>query len=241
MTILAVIPARYASTRFPGKPLVDVQGKPMIQRVYESVIKSDLFTEVVVATDDERIVKVAESFGAKVVLTSKEHESGTDRCGEVIQLLQNEFDIVVNIQGDEPMVNPLQLKELVDVFKNPQAQIATLKSFITNEEDIANPNVVKVVTSKDGKALYFSRSTIPYNRNNTVVPYFKHIGLYAYTSDTLKKITQLSLGELEKFESLEQLRWLENGYNIYVAVSNFKNIGIDTPEDLIELNKHYKF
>lgn len=241
MTILAVIPARYASTRFPGKPLVDVQGKPMIQRVYENVIKSDLFTEVVVATDDERIVKVAESFGAKVVLTSKEHESGTDRCGEVIQQLQNEFDIVVNIQGDEPMVNPLQLKELVDVFKNPQAQIATLKSIITNEEDIANPNVVKVVTSKDGKALYFSRSTIPYNRNSTVVSYFKHIGLYAYTSDTLKKITQLSLGELEKIESLEQLRWLENGYNIYVAESNFKNIGIDTPEDLIELNKHYKF
>lgn len=241
MTILAVIPARYASTRFPGKPLVDVQGKPMIQRVYENVIKSDLFTEVVVATDDERIVKVAESFGAKVVLTSKEHESGTDRCGEVIKQLQNEFDIVVNIQGDEPMVNPLQLKELVDVFKNPQAQIATLKSIITNEEDIANPNVVKVVTSKDGKALYFSRSTIPYNRNSTVVSYFKHIGLYAYTSDTLKKITQLSLGELEKIESLEQLRWLENGYNIYVAESNFKNIGIDTPEDLIELNKHYKF
>lgn len=241
MTILAVIPARYASTRFPGKPLVDVQGKPMIQRVYENVIKSDLFTEVVVATDDERIVKVAESFGAKVVLTSKEHESGTDRCGEVIQQLQNEFDIVVNIQGDEPMVNPLQLKELVDVFKNPQAQIATLKSIITNEDDIANPNVVKVVTSKDGKALYFSRSTIPYNRNSTVVSYFKHIGLYAYTSDTLKKITQLSLGELEKIESLEQLRWLENGYNIYVAESNFKNIGIDTPEDLIELNKHYKF
>jgi 3-deoxy-manno-octulosonate cytidylyltransferase (CMP-KDO synthetase) len=241
MTILAVIPARYASTRFPGKPLVDVQGKPMIQRVYENVIKSDLFTEVVVATDDERIVKVAESFGAKVVLTSKEHESGTDRCGEVIKQLQNEFDIVVNIQGDEPMVNPLQLKELVDVFKNPQAQIATLKSIITNEDDIANPNVVKVVTSKDGKALYFSRSTIPYNRNSTVVSYFKHIGLYAYTSDTLKKITQLSLGELEKIESLEQLRWLENGYNIYVAESNFKNIGIDTPEDLIELNKHYKF
>lgn len=241
MTILAVIPARYASTRFPGKPLVDVQGKPMIQRVYENVIKSDLFTEVVVATDDERIVKVAESFGAKVVLTSKEHESGTDRCGEVIKQLQNEFDIVVNIQGDEPMVNPLQLKELVDVFKNPQAQIATLKSIITNEDDIANPNVVKVATSKDGKALYFSRSTIPYNRNSTVVSYFKHIGLYAYTSDTLKKITQLSLGELEKIESLEQLRWLENGYNIYVAESNFKNIGIDTPEDLIELNKHYKF
>ena len=241
MNILAVIPARYASTRFPGKPLVDIQGKPMIQRVYESVKKSELFAEIVVATDDERIVKVAEGFGAQVILTSEKHESGTDRCGEVISKLQYNYDIVVNIQGDEPMVNPLQLKELVNVFKNPQAQIATLKSIITNEDDIANPNVVKVVTSKDGKALYFSRSTIPYNRNSTVVSYFKHIGLYAYTSDSLRKITQLSVGELEKIESLEQLRWLENGYNIYVAESNFKNIGIDTPEDLIELNKLFKF
>jgi 3-deoxy-manno-octulosonate cytidylyltransferase (CMP-KDO synthetase) len=241
MKILAVIPARYASTRFPGKPLVDIQGKPMIQRVYENVKKSELFAEILVATDDEQIVKVVEGFGAKVVLTAKSHESGTDRCGQVIQLLQNQFEIVVNIQGDEPMVNPLQLKELIDVFKNPQAQIATLKSLITNEEDIANPNVVKVVTSKDSKALYFSRSTIPYNRNNTDVSYFKHIGLYAYTTDTLKEITQLSVGELEKIESLEQLRWLENGYNIFVALSNFKNIGIDTPEDLIELNKNFKF
>lgn len=241
MNILAVIPARYASTRFPGKPLVDIQGKPMIQRVYESVKKSELFAKIVVATDDERIVKVAEGFGAQVILTSEKHESGTDRCGEVISKLQYNYDIIVNIQGDEPMVNPLQLKELIDVFKNPNAQIATLKTFITNEQDIENPNVVKVVTSNDGKALYFSRSTIPYNRNNVVVPYFKHIGLYAYTSDSLRKITQLSVGELEKIESLEQLRWLENGYNIYVAESNFKNIGIDTPEDLIELNKLFKF
>jgi 3-deoxy-manno-octulosonate cytidylyltransferase (CMP-KDO synthetase) len=234
MTILGVIPARYASTRFPGKPLVDIQGKPMIQRVYENVINCNIFTEVVVATDDIRIEKVVKGFGAKVVLTSTEHQSGTDRCGEVIKNLHNKFDIVVNIQGDEPMVNPLQLKELIDIFKNPQAQIATLKSLIKNDEDITNPNVVKVVTSLGGKALYFSRSTIPFNRNNSTVSYFKHIGLYAYTMDALKKIIQLPIGNLEKIESLEQLRWLENGYNVYVAESNFNNIGIDTPEDLIE-------
>jgi 3-deoxy-manno-octulosonate cytidylyltransferase (CMP-KDO synthetase) len=241
MTILGVIPARYASTRFPGKPLVDIQGKPMIQRVYENVINCNIFTEVVVATDDIRIEKVVKGFGAKVVLTSTEHQSGTDRCGEVIKNLHNKFDIVVNIQGDEPMVNPLQLKELIDIFKNPQAQIATLKSLIKNDEDITNPNVVKVVTSLGGKALYFSRSTIPFNRNNSTVSYFKHIGLYAYTMDALKKIIQLPIGNLEKIESLEQLRWLENGYNVYVAESNFNNIGIDTPEDLIELNKNFKF
>lgn len=241
MKILGVIPARYASSRFPGKPLVDIQGKPMIQRVYENVSQSNLFHKVVVATDDSRIENAVKNFGGDVVLTSSLHESGTDRCGEVVNVLNDKFDIVVNIQGDEPMVNPLQLKELIAIFSNTEAQIATLKTLITNTDDVLNPNVVKVVCDKNGKALYFSRSTIPYNRNNKSLNYYKHIGLYAYKLEVLKQIIELPIGHLESIESLEQLRWLENGYQIFVSESNFKNIGIDTPEDLIELNKNFKF
>ena len=243
MKVLGVIPARYASTRFPGKPLVDIQGKTMIQRVYEQAMKATSLSKVIVATDDERIFNHVKSFKGEVMMTSNVHQSGTDRCAEVInQLLSEAFDAVVNIQGDEPFINPSQIDSVVEVLKKEQFMIATLVKRIYTEGVIHNPNIVKAVFSSEGKALYFSRSPIPYLRNIPIDEwlskgeFYKHIGLYAYKSSVLKEIALLPPSRLEQLESLEQLSWLENGYAIGIAETNLETIGIDTPEDLLKVN-----
>ena len=243
MKVLGVIPARYASTRFPGKPLVDIQGKTMIQRVYEQAMKAKSLSKVIVATDDERIFNHVQSFKGEALMTSDVHQSGTDRCAEVINQLSSEgFDAVVNIQGDEPFINPSQIDSVVEILKKEQFMIATLVKRVHTEGVIYNPNIVKAVFSSEGKALYFSRSPIPYLRN---IPtdewlskgeFYKHIGLYAYKSAVLKEIALLPPSRLEKLESLEQLRWLENGYAIGIAETDLETIGIDTPEDLLKVN-----
>ncbi len=239
MEFIIVIPARYASTRFPGKPLVSIKGKPMIQLTYEQAKKA--FSQVVVATDDVRIFEAVQSFGGQVVMTSEQHQSGTDRCFDAWQQLEKQgfkADVLINLQGDEPFIKPEQLQELALLFQNQATEIATLGKKITDSEALFNPNVVKLLKSPDGKALYFSRATIPYLRN---IPqkewlhahtFFKHIGLYAYRIPILKKITQLPPSILEQSESLEQLRWLENDFHIQVAETAYESLGIDTPEDL---------
>jgi len=239
-----IIPARYASTRFPGKPLVNIKGKTMIERVY--IQASKVLDNVCVATDDSRIEEEVIRFGGKVIMTSPNHQSGTDRCAEAIDLLQKEcktiFDVVLNIQGDEPFIQPAQLEKLMGCFTNPEAQIATLVKPISSNEDIFNPNCVKVVIDKNYKALYFSRSPIPFIRNkdnNTwekAHGYLKHLGIYAYRTEVLKEITQLPQSSLELAESLEQLRWLENGYTIMAETTEFESISIDTPQDLEKVN-----
>lgn len=239
MKFLALIPARYASTRFPGKPLAMIGDKPMIQRVYERA--SAVFEDCYVATDDERIERAVLAFGGKVVMTSTEHRSGTDRCYEAMCKVGGDFDVVVNIQGDEPFIAIEQLERLKECFADKGTDIATLVKPFTADEDIFNANSPKVVLSKDGFALYFSRSVIPYLRGvesskwqaNHV--YYKHIGLYAYRSRVLREITSLPAGVLETAESLEQLRWLENGYRIKTDVTELPSFGIDTPEDLAAL------
>lgn len=243
MNFLAIIPARYASTRFPGKPLVDINGKIMIQRVYERV--SSYFEYCCVATDDDRIFSAVESFGGCAVMTSAEHQSGTDRCAEALAKMEQEydmrFDVVVNIQGDEPFVSEEHLSKIESCFDSGETQIATLVKRFVNSEDIFNLNTPKVVISKNSTALYFSRSVIPHYRgldpekwqeNHT---YWKHIGMYAYRSDVLREITKLPQGELEAVESLEQLRWLEYGYQIKVAETVTETQAIDTPEDLLKV------
>ena len=243
MKVLGVIPARYASSRFPGKPLVDIQGKTMIQRVYEQAMKAKSLSKVIVATDDERIFNHVKSFKGEVMMTSDVHQSGTDRCAEVINQLSSEaFDAVVNIQGDEPFINPSQIDSVVEVLKKEQFMIATLVKRVHTEGVIHNPNIVKAVFSSEGKALYFSRSPIPYLRNTPTDEwlskgeFYKHIGLYAYKSAVLKEIALLPPSRLEQLESLEQLRWLENGYAIGIAETDLETIGIDTPEDLLKVN-----
>lgn len=243
MKVLGIIPARYASTRFPGKPLVDIHGKTMIQRVYEQAMKAKSLSKVIVATDDERIFNHVQSFKGEVMMTSDVHQSGTDRCAEVINQLSSEaFDAVVNIQGDEPFINPIQIDSVIEVLKKEPFMISTLVKRIHTEGVIHNPNIVKAVFSSEGKAIYFSRSPIPYLRN---IPtdewlskgeFYKHIGLYAYKSAVLKEIALLPPSRLEQLESLEQLRWLENGYSIGIAETDLETIGIDTPEDLLKVN-----
>jgi len=248
MKILGIIPARYASTRFPGKPLVDINGKSMIMRVFEQASKA--FETVFVATDHSKIFDHVTSFGGKIIMTSALHTSGTDRCAEASILisdkLNTKFDIVVNIQGDEPFINPLQLELLVSCFENADTQISTLVKIITNAEDIWDSNKPKVVLDKNNKAIYFSRSPIPFLRN---VPnnewitkgiFYKHIGLYAYRSDILQEITKLPFSALEKAESLEQLRWIENGYNIAAKITDIESFPIDTPDDLEKIKLYLK-
>lgn len=240
MRFIGIIPARYASTRFPAKPLAILGGKPVIQRVYEQVC--GVLDDAVVATDDERIYDAVIVFGGKVVMTSTEHRSGTDRCYEALTKVgADKFDVVVNIQGDEPFIQPQQLHAVRDCFTDASVDIATLvKPFTVADgfSTLENANSPKVVVNKNMEALYFSRSIIPYMRgkehdewlpNHT---YYKHIGLYAYRTHVLKEITSLPQGSLEKAESLEQLRWLENGYKIKVSTTDIETIGIDTPEDL---------
>lgn len=240
MKFLALIPARYASTRFPGKPLAKLGGKYIIQRVYERV--SELFDEAYVATDDDRIFEAVRAFGGKVIMTRADHKSGTDRCWEAVSTLgQDKYDVVVNIQGDEPFIHPAQIESIKRCFDDSETQIATLVKPFGSDAPLSvleNPNSPKVVLSRDMKALYFSRSVIPYVRGldkaewakNQV--FYKHIGMYAYRTAVLKEITALKQSTLEKAESLEQLRWLENGYTIKVGVTDIETVGIDTLEDL---------
>ena len=246
MNFVVIIPARFQSTRFPGKPLAVLGEKPIIQWVYENAKKS--LDHVYVATDDERIFKTVESFGGEAVYTSSNHQSGTDRCAEAAQKIAETlaFDVVINIQGDEPFIRTEQIEALKRCFDTADTEIATLIKPIANQAEITNINRPKVVINKKQEALYFSRSTIPFVRDcpaedwisrNT---FFSHIGMYAYRFDVLLQLTKLPTGILEKAESLEQLRWLENGYRIRTAQTSFENIGIDTPEDLEFAKKFLK-
>lgn len=245
MKFLGIIPARYASTRFPAKPLAMLGGKTVIQRVYEQVV--GVLDDAYVATDDERIEAAVKSFGGKVVMTSVEHKSGTDRCYEACTKIGGDFDVVVNIQGDEPFIQPSQLQAVKSCFDDSSTQIATLVKPFSANDDFAvleNINSPKVVVNKNMNALYFSRSIIPYQRNadkNDWLKnhtYYKHIGLYAYRTEVLKEITSLPQSSLELAESLEQLRWLENGYTIKVGTSEVETIGIDTPQDLEKAERY---
>lgn len=237
MEVLGIIPARFASTRFPGKPLIDIHGKSMIQRVYEQAAKSTL-TDVLVATDDDRILEHVLSFGGKAVMTGEHHQSGTDRCFEAYQKNDQPFDYIINIQGDEPFIRPEQIDLVAACFHNPATQLATLIKEISDSDELFNVNSPKVVINQAKEALYFSRQPIPYCRNipndiwHKQHTYYKHIGIYGYRADILEQITQLAPSSLELAESLEQLRWLENGYRIATALTTFETIGIDAPEDL---------
>ncbi|MBI4931029.1 MAG: 3-deoxy-manno-octulosonate cytidylyltransferase [Bacteroidetes bacterium] len=246
MRILGIIPARYASTRFPGKPLADVNGKPMIQRVYEQAKKCKSLAEVVVATDDKRIESAVKKFKGKVVMTSDKHESGTDRCYEVLQKFfplkkggrGDSFDAVINIQGDEPFIHPEQISKVANCFKDKNVQIATLAMKLTSIHELTNHNTIKLIVSKKKEAIYFSRTAIPYYRGEDFTEwlkmhtYYKHIGIYGYRADVLAEVTKLERSSLEIAESLEQLRWLENGYRIAVEFTEHESHSIDTPEDL---------
>ncbi len=242
MKCIGIIPARYASTRFPGKPLADMDGKPMIQRVYEQV--SGTLDHVVVATDDKRIREAVESFGGNAVMTSPDHKSGTDRCCEAYRKAGVSYDVVINIQGDEPFIHPQQIQTIKDCFEDNAVRIATLVKPFRNyddfEKDLFNPNSPKVVLNKNREAMYFSRSVIPYVRGKSHTEwlnshiYYKHIGLYGYRPHILEEITLLPQTPLELAESLEQLRWLENGYRIKVGITEHETIGIDTPDDMKE-------
>lgn len=245
MKFLGIIPARYASTRFPAKPLAMLGGKTVIQRVYEQV--AGVLDDAYVATDDVRIEAAVKSFGGKVVMTSVDHKSGTDRCYEACTKIGGDFDVVVNIQGDEPFIQPSQLQAVKSCFDDSSTQIATLVKPFSGNDDFAvleNVNSPKVVVNKNMNALYFSRSIIPYQRNadkNVWLKnhtYYKHIGLYAYRTEVLKEITSLPQSSLELAESLEQLRWLENGYTIKVGISEVETIGIDTPQDLEKAERY---
>lgn len=236
MKFLVIIPARYASTRFPGKPLADLGGKSVIQRVYEQAQKA--VPDVYVATDDERIFEAVERFGGRAVMTSADHRSGTDRLNEAYAKIGKGFDTVINVQGDEPFIQPQQIEAIKGCFDSAGTEIATLVQPIEDVETLQNPNSPKVVLNARSEAIYFSRSTIPYVRGKEkeewlkVHRFYKHIGMYAYRGDVLQAITALPPSSLEKAENLEQLRWIENGYRIKVAVTSHATIGIDTPADL---------
>lgn len=239
MIIHGIIPARWASTRFPGKPLADIQGKSMIRRVYEQAKKAASLASVVVATDDKRIFDHVMGFGGEAVLTSSAHNTGTSRCAEVaLNSGTKPTDAVINIQGDEPFIDPGQIDKLSSLFDDEEVQIATLIKEIKTGEELFNPNIVKVVTSAKNKALYFSREAIPFVRGadkhqwTDKTTFYKHIGIYGYRTSVLQQIADLPAGRLETAESLEQLRWLEYGYSIHTAVTDIENLAVDTPEDL---------
>ena len=239
MKVIAIIPARYASTRFPGKPLAILGGKTVIRRVWEQVIR--VIDDVAVATDDRRIAEAVEAFGGRAVITSPDHRSGTDRCYEAYCLIGGEYDVVVNVQGDEPFISPSQIRALTACFDDESTDIATLvKPFAPSDgiEALENPNSPKVVIDNESRAIYFSRSVIPYlrgvERSEWLArhTFYKHIGMYAFRRDALREVTSLPQSSLERAESLEQLRWLENGYKIGVGITDIETVGIDTPEDL---------
>ena len=241
MKILGIIPARYASTRFPRKPLVQIKGKSMIQRVYEQAGKAAALSQIVVATDDERIADEVRSFGGQYVITSADHLSGTDRCAEVAGILP-EFDVIINIQGDEPYIDPTQIDLLASCFDDKTVQLATLIKEIHQEGELFNHNIPKVILNTAGEAIYFSRQTIPFIRNAetedwlSAHQFYKHIGIYGYTRKTLLEITRLPPSSLELAESLEQLRWIENNYKIQTRITSIETFSIDTPEDLEKIN-----
>lgn len=234
MHITGIIPARYASTRFPGKPLVDINGLSMIQRVYLQAKKCDLLTEVIVATDDTRILNHVLQFGGKGIMTSPLHTSGTERCCEAMHLLPYTTEAIINIQGDEPFIEPAQISLLAGLMARDEVVIGTLIQQIKDISDLTNPNVVKVVTDCAGRAMYFSRSPVPYLRNPQAVSvsYYRHVGIYGYRCSTLEAITKLPPTPVELAESLEQLRWLQHGYVINTALTHHDSIAVDTPEDL---------
>jgi 3-deoxy-manno-octulosonate cytidylyltransferase (CMP-KDO synthetase) len=245
MKILGIIPARYGSSRFPGKPLVDIDGKSMVQRVYEQSCKAKRLDKIVVATDDERIMTHVNEFGGQVRMTSPQHVSGTDRCAEIIRKENGAgWDAAINIQGDEPYIQPEQIDLLCKCIETNGVNIATLVKEIRSSDELFNHNNVKVILNKQFEAIYFSRAPVPYCRNypeqewirhNT---YYKHIGIYAYRSQTLLEIAQLPKTKLEITESLEQLRWIENGYRIKTELTSFESIAIDTPDDLLRLKSN---
>lgn len=245
MQILGIIPARYASSRFPGKPLADIGGKSMIQRVYEQAQKSRLLSDVVVATDDERIVENVSAFGGKARMTASSHQSGTDRCAEIM-LHYDQMEAAINIQGDEPFINPAQIDLIATSLTDRNVQIATLVKKITTEGELWNTNTPKVVFSTQAEALYFSRQALPFLRD---VPkgewlqkhnFFKHIGIYGYRRQILERIAQLPVSQLENAEGLEQLRWLENGFKIQVSVTSIECHAVDHPDDLLKLKQFYQ-
>lgn len=247
MNILGIIPARYGSTRFEGKPLALINGKLMIQRVYEQTKKADKLSEVVVATDDERIFNAVLGFGGKAVMTSTNHKSGTDRCCEVVEKIGEGFDAVINIQGDEPYINPLQINQIAELISDKDTPLASLCKPIRDYDELMSHNAVKVVFDKDGKAMYFSRYAIPFmrNENNDKIwlderTFYKHIGIYAYKTNVLKEVAALPQSGLELAESLEQLRWLENGYTVRMGVTEFESYSVDVPEDIIKIEKIFK-
>lgn len=247
-TVVGIIPSRYASTRFPGKPLVDIQGKSMIQRVYEQCLKADRLNKVIVATDDKRIYNHVLDFGGNVMMTSEKHQSGTERCGEVLEKLEDKeeyFDVVVNIQGDEPFISPEHINKVCDIIlKDDEAEVGTLAKKITTEEELFNENVVKVVMTEDEgddeprDALFFSRHPIPFVRGEekenwlSKANYYKHIGIYAFNVEEFYEIQEIDYSELEKAESLENLRWLSHHFTVQVSEIEEDIVGIDTPEDL---------
>mgnify|MGYP006275900213 FL=1 len=236
MKVTAIIPARYASSRLPGKVLKDICGKTMIQRVYEQVKQAHNLDQVIVATDDQRVYQEVESFGGQVEMTAQEHTTGTDRLAEVAADLDS--DIIVNVQGDEPLLNPAMIDQAVKpLLEDPELKMSTLKHQITDEGELEDPNSVKVITDKDDFALYFSRSLIPYPRTEQELSYYKHIGLYVYRRQFLLDYTNLAPTSLEKKESLEQLRALENGYKIKVVETEHQVVGVDTEEDLEKVRK----
>ncbi|MBQ8657265.1 MAG: 3-deoxy-manno-octulosonate cytidylyltransferase [Prevotella sp.] len=236
MKFIGIIPARYASTRFPGKPLAVLGGKPVIQRVYEQVIQC--LPEAYVATDDDRIRQTVEAFGGKAVMTRADHKSGTDRIEEACGIIGTDADVVINVQGDEPFIHRSQIETLCQLFDDPQTQIGTLGKRFATMDEVRNPNSPKIVCDRRGFALYFSRSVIPFVRGKEQnewfgsYPFLKHLGVYAYRREVLHEVTQLSQSPLELAESLEQLRWLENGYRIRVGLTDVETVGIDTPDDL---------
>lgn len=240
----AIIPARYASTRFPGKPLAMLGGKPVIQRVVEQV--AGIISDVYVATDDERILNTVLDFGGRAVMTRPDHQSGTDRIEEAAEKIGTDADVIINVQGDEPFIQPSQIETLMHLFDDPETQIGTIGKPFATMEQVANPNSPKIVTDVNGFALYFSRSIIPFVRGKeqdswlSHFPFLKHLGLYAYRREVLARITQLPQSPLELAESLEQLRWLQNGYHIKVGLTNVETVGIDTPQDLARADEILK-
>ena len=236
MKFMAIIPARYASTRYPGKPLAILGGKTVIQRVYEQV--KSVLDDVYVATDDDRIYNTVTDFGGKAVMTRADHKSGTDRIEEAAEKIGLDADVIINVQGDEPFIQPSQIKTLMQLFDAPETQIGTLGKSFESIDAVENPNSPKIVTDNRGFALYFSRSIIPYIRGKErdswfgEYPFLKHLGVYAYRREVLAEVTKLPMSSLEKAESLEQLRWLQNGYRIRVGLTDIETVGIDTPEDL---------
>ncbi|HHL57656.1 MAG: 3-deoxy-manno-octulosonate cytidylyltransferase [Bacteroidetes bacterium] len=248
MAVLGIIPARYASTRFPGKPLARIHGKSMIRRVYEQCLLAEKPDKIIVATDDERIFNHVRDFGGEVVMTGQEHPNGTSRCAEALSIIEKEtgktIDFVINIQGDEPYINPAQIDKVASLLEKAPVHIATLGRKIGEKEDLFDPNVVKLVTNRDHKALYFSRQPVPYVRDaeNDQWPlkadFYKHIGIYGYKRDVLQEIVRLSPGKLEIAERLEQLRWMEYGYDVYVDFTDFDSISVDTPDDLLKFTNN---